>query len=86
MSILGREKRVKAQAYHAYIGDGGGWGGGVCNHRKYAYVILEHSLAWRFFNNNNIVAIFILYNTGGCPPLSVCVSQILHPTCSAYIS
>ena len=27
-----------------------------------------------------------LYNTGGCPPPAVPVSQILHPTCSAYIS
>ena len=29
----------------------------------------------------------ILYNTGGCSSFrSVCGSQILHPTCSAYIS
>ena len=32
--------------------------------------------------------LFIQYNTGGCPAAvpCVCVSKILHPTCSAYIS
>ena len=33
------------------------------------------------------VLFVILYNTGGCPFCSsVCLSQILHLTCSAYIS